>query len=158
MIYSGIKQVLNEFRKRLVDDNSVDTERTWSGAKIASEIEKDIKNVYSTKETVIGTWKDGKPLYRLTIEYTTAVNLFEGWTPIINSDNIKECVKARWGNYNHTYNGRITSRDCAVCKNVSTNKIEVFEDYFKEGQSVDTIILEYTKEQDSPTEIQRGGY
>lgn len=42
-----------------IDDTDTSSEKTWSSEKIAEEI----LETYSTTETVVGTWIDGKPLY-----------------------------------------------------------------------------------------------
>lgn len=48
-----------------VDSNS--TEDTYS----CNKINEKVKEVYSTDEQVIGTWIDGKPLYRRVVEFNS---------------------------------------------------------------------------------------
>ena len=45
------------------------------------------KEVYSTNETVIGTWIDGKPLYRKVIE-NVAVPSGSSWTTMIDLSDL----------------------------------------------------------------------
>ena len=46
-------------------------------------------NTYSTDETIIGTWIDGKPLYRLVVQ----ANITNSSCSITMSNNIKDVVK-----------------------------------------------------------------
>lgn len=52
-----------------IDDTRVTNANTWSAEKIESKFE------YSTEEKVIGTWIDGKPIYRKVLNITNPVAL-----------------------------------------------------------------------------------
>ena len=59
----------------LIDSNDISI--TQTGSDITLDFTSNAvanKNVYSTTETKIGTWKDGKPLYRKVIEKQIAAN------------------------------------------------------------------------------------
>lgn len=45
-------------------------------------------NTYSTTERRIGTWKDGKPLYRITLEYSVSTGSSSHSVSSLNIDNI----------------------------------------------------------------------
>lgn len=47
---------------------------------------------YSTEEQVIGTWIDGKTLYRKTIEFTTSSTV-NTWKQIDNISDVEKCIK-----------------------------------------------------------------
>lgn len=57
-------------------------------------------NVYSTSETEVGKWIDGKPIYRRTFEYTTN-SVVNAWKTIGTITNIKMPIKM----YGVCYNG-----------------------------------------------------
>lgn len=46
-------------------------------------------NIYSTEETRIGKWIDGKPLYRKTITFTTTIKMNETTSIAHNIENAK---------------------------------------------------------------------
>lgn len=55
-----------------LDDDKTTTANVWSASKTNDEIKNvDNKNNYSTTETVIGKWIDGKPIYRKTFVLTS---------------------------------------------------------------------------------------
>lgn len=99
------------------------------------------KDVYSTEETIIGTWIDGKPLYRKV--FNVAFNL-EGatWTDTgisVAQNNIDLIVSARASSNKILCNGIwIRSDDGA---NVKATSLSTFN-------SVNIMILEYTKTTD----------
>lgn len=57
--------------------------------------------VYSTEETVVGTWSDGKPIYRLTVVGALGSNVTTGAAQNLIRDvsdkNIDECVSLQGG-------------------------------------------------------------
>lgn len=103
---------------------------------------------YGTAEQVIGTWIDGKPLYRKVV---TGLNVTAAWqqqyypnvaiqAPIAN---VKEVINARAiMNYN---NGISRNSICSVIVNDTNNTwaLIVFDDI-----TINTLILEYTKTTD----------
>jgi hypothetical protein len=62
--------------------------------------DKRIDNIYSTNEVKIGTWIDGKPIYRKTFEYTTNSSV-NTWKTIGTITNIKMPIRM----YGVCYNG-----------------------------------------------------
>ena len=56
-------------------------------------------NTYSTEETIIGTWIDGKPLYRKTLTFNTTIN---SNTPLYIAHNISN-VDTIFVDYSHSY-------------------------------------------------------
>ena len=78
-----------------IDDTKATTGNVWSAAKTKAEIESvDNKNNYSTEEKIVGTWIDGKPIYRKVINIAPK-NLYN-WIFIPETDNlsIKKIIKA----------------------------------------------------------------
>lgn len=72
----------------ILDDSKITTGNVLSAAKVVE------MNSYSTEETIIGKWIDGKPIYRKVIN-TSAKNLYS-WQFIPETDNlsIKKIIKA----------------------------------------------------------------
>ena len=59
--------------------------------KIENELEKlDKLSIYSTEEVKIGTWIDGKPLYRIV----ASINLqnYTSWTNLVHISNLKRVI------------------------------------------------------------------
>lgn len=100
--------------------------------------------VYSTEETVIGTYL-GKPLYRLVIKYQTLKNIYQNWTDVIDATNIKQVLFGHWSNSTTAYADRKCFSSCGTAINTSTNKVQVYENDLQESRNTDEIILEYTK-------------
>lgn len=73
-----------------------------------------IKNTYSTSEIRIGTWIDGKPLYRKTIYSTTA-------TGSLNTANIDFL---RWKNFNAFVDNKFLFPDARYIN--STDKLDFY--------------------------------
>ena len=63
------KETLQEYNTRLSENNTSldDILTTINNLPDASSSSGGFSNVYSTEETVIGTWIDGKPLYRKVV-------------------------------------------------------------------------------------------
>lgn len=119
------------------------------------------EEVYSTEETRIGTWIDGKPLYRKVIEVSigpadnSASNIAHGISNLETIAILTACVTDVYGNvisvpYYQDYSG--THQSLTVYSNA--NKIEltlyVYNSY-NGGLSKRpwTIIIEYTKATDT---------
>lgn len=61
-----------------------------------STITKDMQNVYSSNETVIGTWTDGKPLYRKSFSGLAFGSTFNAWTNTgITLTGVKQLVSVK---------------------------------------------------------------
>ena len=103
---------------------------------------------YSTNEQIVGTWIDGKPLYRSIICYNNSVN---STTTI--KHNIKDIDEITYsyaiGKWTNGSNGRI-------CYNpLPMSKVEIYIDneeitYIPSAYGVDSLkfIIEYTKTTD----------
>lgn len=57
----------------------------YKGEELSGGFPNGTDEIYSTEETRIGTWIDGKPLYRLVIASTTP-DVVGLWTPIDEAD------------------------------------------------------------------------
>lgn len=137
-----------------LDDSVTTTGNVWSASKTKAEIESvDNKNNYSTEETVIGTWIDGKPIYRKVYVEPTKNN----WTnsTILDTLPIQQVVRADmiyksdtnnvWVNYQASADAR-----AALIVNITTTSTTVKPRL--DGVSGSPIplvaILEYTKTTD----------
>ena len=67
---------------QVVDGYSTSTTDSYSANYVNS------LNTYSTTEQRIGTWKDGKPLYRITLEYSVSTGSSSHSVSSLNIDNI----------------------------------------------------------------------
>lgn len=77
----------------LISSNDIDI--TQSGSDISLNFTQNAvanKNVYSTDEVRIGTWVDGKPLYRKVIEFTTASSSVTSWTTCATINDLKRPI------------------------------------------------------------------
>lgn len=112
--------------------------------------ELDNKEIYSTGETIVGTWIDGKPIYRKVVKVTlTTTNT---WTYFDNIfDNLSELVtfKGFYTPNNYSYNRRFvteagndilaqTNNGRLACQTTNSSAINVPW----------TITIEYTKKTD----------
>jgi hypothetical protein len=111
-------------------------------------------NVYSTEETVVGTWIDGKPLYRISVYgITGAVSSNQVIIPVpslVNADK----VTAVYGTLNDGYGSRYITYKTDLFVSIrasSTLGALVFEcvTYWANKEFVYTI--EYTKLSDTAT-------
>lgn len=103
-------------------------------------------NKYSTEEQVIGTWIDGKPLYRVVITNETAAGL----TIDISRFNIKDIVYLDGWLVNGTGGAMIS-----VCSGLHSRITETLNNNsslkFTTGNSSDLVkyfIIDYTKTTD----------
>lgn len=104
-------------------------------------------DVYSTNETVVGTWIDGKPIYRKVVQGNITSkdqSLF-----VVNA-NVETMISIRgydfsngiyYFPFNYTQNG---STQKAIFYKKDTDTIEFRSNSFKSGE-VFVVILEYTK-------------
>lgn len=109
-------------------------------------------STYSTTEQVVGTWIDGKPIYRKTIAYTGTA-LSSGTTSIQhNISNIgahRQIVGSEFWYNNNMWNGVITASSYCTVNAVHNNSIDVsVSNDFAGLFSPLYITLEYTKTTD----------
>ena len=108
---------------------------------LPAEIEN--KHKYSTEETVIDKWIDGKNIYRKVLNINP-VNIRD-WTiiPEVDNLNIKKIIKTV------IMGVEVPNQDCVIFPNVRRNSNGKFEFLsFSWGITATTIILEYTKTTD----------
>lgn len=99
---------------------------------------------YSTTETKIGTWIDGKPVYRIVIEYTTTSQANLGYNIDVSSLNIETMIKAE-GVGNNT---ALLSDTQAILMNSSKTKVTIYFNNSSATSYNGHIILKYTKTTD----------
>lgn len=110
---------------------------------------------YSTSEKVIGTWIDGKPLYRKVITYTLKEYHNTGTMAIVHSiQNLKAIINlsvfsstsdgAGYLFPNTTNQGGSTSPSSYDGQKIF---FEIYNDFWSEGRVI-TMIIEYTKTTD----------
>ena len=117
---------------------------TWNG-------QGGLAHHYSTNETAIGTWIDGKPLYEKTIEITNPTH--GAWTQIISDNSINIIGYINEASYSLTQAGEKSSIDFCVNSNlygrslISNNghsmQIEYYNPYGTLSKYIVTI--QYTK-------------
>lgn len=115
----------------LVDSSSIRVVQNSNNISLASNA-----NEYSTTETVIGTWIDGKPIYRQVIDKTGTVNANTWFT-----------IKAMPNVDNITYHYIIFDYGITgsyLCRVWDNN----FEIYVKDRLDILKVIVEYTKTTD----------
>lgn len=120
----------------LVDPTTGDLTRVAGNA-----VNADLKdmNVYSTEEKIVGTWIDGKPIYRIVLTNTE----------IIVGDQVL------WGGLQSTV-ASLNIDNCIECKGITTNGFrhiqflpnDGFIAYYSGIERGGKIILEYTKTTD----------
>ena len=125
---------------------------TIQGKEVATK--DDTKQNYSTKEQVIGTWIDGKPIYRKVVQYnknaTGNSDLSLSDFGITNVDNIwlnqNSFIKSNYSEFS-TINGFEGTSAYSFCKFPSTSEIRLgtVSQYFL---GVWNLIIEYTKTTD----------
>lgn len=129
-----------------INDESSSIKDTWSAKKISDELgelDKKVGNVYSTEETVIGKWIDGKPIYRKVVDLTSGVNISNtSWANICPASTIGAVDKI------------INCHDASMDVNNSYS-FRIIDGYFRAqslfngGNSVvKTFVIEYTKTTD----------
>lgn len=113
---------------------------------------------YSTEETRIGTWIDGKPLYRKVIQ-TTSPSVLNQWVRIydateLNVEAVCNFYGFMWDETNQAsalinfYSG--TSTWANSCFWHSENAIKIIITNPVHRNNPTTIVLEYTKTTDTP--------
>lgn len=160
-IYIGLEEDAPEKTKLIITDEFVDYDEFPLGTVIEydgdevpegyEEVE-DKGEIYSTEEVRIGTWIDGKPLYRKVVNFGTLPNAAEK-TVAHNIDNIDSICKV----YGVTTNPSAATFSIPIASTVATKSIYVFttKTNVVVGAGSDRteftktyIIIEYTKTTD----------
>jgi hypothetical protein len=126
-----------------------------SGFITSSDLEEAMRenNIYSTNETKIGTWIDGKPLYRKVIQPVIEIGANATVSVPHGISNLSQVLKVDatlfW--WNKTYPLPAIYED--LSKQVAINYIDSTNVYIKSfgdnwSSQITTIILEYTKTTD----------
>jgi hypothetical protein len=113
-------------------------------------------NVYSTEETVAGTWIDGRPIYQRTFEFTTTTADTRKYLRDLGITNIKNVwidESASFVNYNaYTFNGILPVNNFISTSDYKTCYIDADQRItMKSGNAQTlywTITLRYTKTTD----------
>ena len=125
------------------DDSATTTGNVWSAAKVKEEI--DNKNNYSTEETVIGKWIDGKPIYRKVLTGLIFGANADKWS------EVRDDPQLTINNIDKIINGYgIRDSDNAVIKSISFRYSTSLQ-YFTPSEGftdTSTIVIEYTKTTD----------
>lgn len=109
-------------------------------------------NVYSTDETVVGKWIDGKPIYRKVIN-----SICGNLRTMLNGLNIDFLIDAKgtaWSNYDHRMpinapNPQPPNYVFGIYQSASTNTISIFynTDFYNDKNKVICTVI-YTKTTD----------
>ena len=128
----------------VLDDSKATTGNVWSAAKVKEEI--DNKNNYSTEETVIGKWIDGKPIYRKVFT-GLLLNARDKWVSLKPIDNEDIIISATW--YTSTsIDGRSHTFGYLLTTFYNNNLDITVRGNMTESEKIDTVIIEYTKTTD----------
>lgn len=101
-------------------------------------------DVYSTKEIIVGTWIDGKPIYRKVLSMNISVSSNSLVNTNIAINDIKTIVNANAIGYDNSYpNSTVSGIHYAGYD--SNRKIMIIVHYSGRGNN---LILEYTKTTD----------
>lgn len=120
-----------------IDDSKATTGNVWSAAKTQAEINQQTN--YSTEETVIGKWIDGKPIYRkvfpINFNYTDSIRNVA--KDIYNVSHVIHCYGVDYNNVN----------GCLYFRGWSKNGyLQAMSEYH--SGSCTQVIFEYTKTTD----------
>ena len=108
-----------------------------------SDAEKNF-NKYSTTEEVVGTWYDGKNIYRKVIKFPV---IKHGMTVLTNVDHIINVSGYfNWnGNMQHEYNFPYNDNDVITWIGVDNNIVKIYTNYTNDTLINLVLYLEYTK-------------
>ena len=108
-----------------------------------SDAEKNF-NKYSTTEEVVGTWYDGKNIYRKVIKFPV---IKHGMTVLTNVDHIINVSGYfNWnGNMQHQYNFPYNDNDIVTWIGVDNNIVKIYTNYTDDSLINLVLCLEYTK-------------
>lgn len=118
----------------------------WTEVTLLSDVN-EIKSVvnnnanYSTKEQRIGTWIDGKPIYRKVISHTITGNTTEHEPH--NISNVERAISIRFSLINQY--GIFQTSDPTINVNMDTSQISISSEW---ATGLMYVILEYTKTTD----------
>ena len=100
--------------------------------------------IYSTTEQVIGTWYDGKSIYRKVIKFPV---IKHGMTVLTNVDHIINVGGYfNWnGNMQHEYNFPYNDNDVITWIGVDNNIVKIYTNYTNDTLINLVLCLEYTK-------------
>lgn len=105
------------------------------------------KEIYSTGETIVGTWIDGKPIYRKVIEFTVT----SSWQGIGSFSNISNFIKVsavrKGASSGNIYPYHADSNNYAYFY-IPTNKTSIYLASAGETNITNLLIVEYTKSTD----------
>ena len=101
-------------------------------------------DVYSTNETVVGTWYDGKNIYRKVIKFPV---IKHGMTALTNVDHIINVSGYfNWnGNMHHEYNFPYNDNDVITWIGIDNNIVKICTNYTDDSLINLVLYLEYTK-------------
>ena len=102
----------------------------------------EITNIYSTDETVIGRWIDGKKIYRKVFEFSNTLNLAPNdWTTFASTTNENQIINAIGISTNYQYSFPVAVvNESGDLKALSVRNTGIIE--------LNKIVLEYTKTTD----------
>ena len=105
-----------------------------------------IGEVYSTEETRVGTWIDGKPLYRIT--YSGSVTGNQGvWLPLFKIENVKTITSMLGIFESEDQYNALPNRNVSLCFYNQMIQYAWYADgYFGNGNV--SVSVEYTKTSD----------
>lgn len=126
-----------------INDETTDTTHAWSGAKVAAEIE--AKHKYSTEETVVGEWIDGKPIYRKIVNFTFAgQGVYVNVMPFSTSQEIVDIhITCKYSNSEYY----VSTSKCSIYCDGSYLRVAYDPSSYLNGKLA-TAIIEYTKTTD----------
>ena len=108
-----------------------------------SDAEKNF-NKYSTTEEVVGTWYDGKSIYRKVIKFPVIkhdMTVLTNVDHIINVSGYFTCIDAMQHQYNFPYN----DNDIITWIGVQNNIVKIYTNYTNDTLIKLVLCLEYTK-------------
>ena len=104
------------------------------------------KDVYSTDEQRIGTWIDGRPIYRKTFSNLTYGTKGSTWT-VINIDNVPS-IDFLISSKCFSTNASISRVSNAIDIKYEASKLYYYNAYSISSGAADTLVIEYTKTTD----------
>lgn len=146
MRYIKKKSAVKPITGSIVDTTNIDdkTTNTYSARVI------DKMNTYSTEEQVIGTWRDGKPIYRKVIPFVTSSTLINFPIGINNLERITDfrgC--ADWFPINFSWFNQSENVAYYVSTQYRPHEDQIIHQCSKEYADLQAYaILEYTKTTD----------
>lgn len=147
-------KIKKQFQGVIPENKILNTESTSQTDTYSCEyINEQVKEVYSTEETAIGTWIDGKKLYRKVINVTIPSTNTDGQISekmIDISNNINKVIKT-YGYIENTYSTIflpvwITDSGNKIKTYIDADKRLYISNEIKDYSNLEaTVIVEYTK-------------